>query len=98
MDGVCLRWTEMDEDRQRWPKFLTARCVMLANITASGRPAEGFLTRLRLDESADARRKGEGCACTEGEGEPRQEPAPQGRCLRARARGYRNARRGHRPV
>ena len=50
----------MDEDRQRWPKFLTARCVMLANITAFGRPASGFLTRLRLDESADARRKGEG--------------------------------------
>ena len=38
MDGVCLRWTKMDEDRQRWPKFLTARCVMLANITAFGRP------------------------------------------------------------
>jgi hypothetical protein len=51
---------KMDEDRQRWPKFLTARCVMLANITAFGRPASGFLTRLRLDESADARRKGEG--------------------------------------
>ena len=56
MDGVCLRWTKLDEDRQRWPKFLTARCVMLANITASGHPASGFLTRLRLDESADARR------------------------------------------
>ena len=60
MDGVCRRWTKMDEDRQRWPKFLTARCVMLANITAFGRPASGSLTRLRLDESADARRKGEG--------------------------------------
>ena len=49
----------MDEDCQRMPKFLTARCVMLANITAFGRPAEGFLTRLWLDDSADARRKGE---------------------------------------
>jgi hypothetical protein len=59
MDGVRLRWTKMDEDRQRWPKFLTARCVMLANITGLGRPAMAALTRLRLDESADARRKGE---------------------------------------
>ena len=50
----------MDEERQRWPKFLTARCVMWAHITAFGRTASGFLTRLRLDESADARRKGEG--------------------------------------
>jgi len=33
---------------------------MLANITAFGRPAYGFLTRLQLDEMADARRKGEG--------------------------------------
>ena len=33
----------MDEDRQRWPKFLTARCVMLANITAFGRPPPAFL-------------------------------------------------------
>ena len=40
------------------PKFLTARCVMLANITAFGRAASGFLTCLRLDESADAGRKG----------------------------------------
>ena len=55
MDGVCRRWTKMDEDRQRWPKFLTARCVMLANITASGRPASGFLTRLRLDDTKMAR-------------------------------------------
>ena len=46
--------------RRVWPKFLMARCVMLANITASGHPASGFLTRLRLDERADARRKGEG--------------------------------------
>jgi hypothetical protein len=59
----------MDEDRQRWPKFLTARCVMLANITASGRPASGFLTRLRLDESADARRKGEADAMPARKGE-----------------------------
>ena len=50
----------MDGDCQRMPKFLTARCVMLAYITAFDRPASGFLTRLRLDESADARRKGEG--------------------------------------
>ena len=49
----------MDEDCRRLPKILTARCVMLANITAFGRPASGFLTRLRLDESTDARRKGE---------------------------------------
>ena len=49
----------MDEDCQRLPEFLTARCVMLAYITAFGRPAEGFLTRLWLDDSADARRKGE---------------------------------------
>ena len=48
----------MDKDCRRLPKFLTARCVMLANITAFGRTASGFLTRLRLDESADARRKG----------------------------------------
>jgi hypothetical protein len=47
----------MDKDRQRMPKILTARCVMLANITAFGRPASGFLTRLWLDESADARCK-----------------------------------------
>jgi hypothetical protein len=32
--------------------------VVLANITAFGQSAEGFLTRLWLDESADARRKG----------------------------------------
>ena len=32
---------------------------MWAHITAFGRPASGFLTRLWLDESADARRKGE---------------------------------------
>ena len=57
MDGVCRRVTKIVE---RMPKFLTARCVMLANITAFGRSASGFLTRLRLDESADARRKGEG--------------------------------------
>jgi hypothetical protein len=60
MDEVRQRWTTMGEDRQRWPEFLTVRCVMLANITAFGRPASGFLTRLWLDESADARRKGEG--------------------------------------
>ena len=53
MDGV---WTKIDEDRQRWSKFLTARCVMLANITGFGRRAFAALTRLRLDESADARR------------------------------------------
>ena len=50
----------MDEDRQRMPKFLTARCVMLANITGFGRAAFVSLTRLRLDESADARRKRRG--------------------------------------
>ena len=50
----------MDEDCQRLPEFLTARCVMLANITAFGQPTSGFLTRLWLDERADARRKGEG--------------------------------------
>ncbi len=44
MDGRSL--PEMDKDRQRWPKFLTARCVMWAHITASGRPASAFLTRL----------------------------------------------------
>jgi hypothetical protein len=49
IDGRSL--SEMDEDRQRWPKFLTARCVMLANITGFGRPAFAFLTRLWLDES-----------------------------------------------
>ena len=43
MDGVCQRWTKMDEDRQRTPKFLTARCVMWAHITAFGRLASGFL-------------------------------------------------------
>ena len=48
----------MDKDCRRLTKFLTARCVMLANITAFGRMASGFLTRLRLNESADARRKG----------------------------------------
>ena len=40
----------MDKDCQRVPKFLTARCVMLANITAFGRPASGSLIRLRLDQ------------------------------------------------
>ena len=58
MDIDRQRMTEIDEVRQRLPKILTARCVMLANITAFGRPASGFLTRLWLDESADARRKG----------------------------------------
>ena len=60
MDKDRQRMTEIDEVRRRLPKILTARCVMLANITASGHPASGFLTRLWLDESADARRKGEG--------------------------------------
>ena len=60
MDRDRQRMTEIVEVRQRLPKILTARCVMLANITALSRPAEGFLTRLWLDESADARRKGEG--------------------------------------
>ena len=66
MDIDCQRMTEIDEVRLRLPKILTARCVMLANITAFGRPAFGFLTRLRLDESADARRKGEGEAMPTG--------------------------------
>ena len=60
MDIDRHRMTEIDEVRLRLPKILTARCVMLANINAFGRPAEGALTRLWLDESADARRKGEG--------------------------------------
>jgi len=60
IDKDRQRMTEIDEVRLRLPKILTARCVMLANITAFGRPASGSLTRLRLDESAGARRKGEG--------------------------------------
>ena len=77
MDKDRQRMTEIVEVRRRLPKILTAKCVMLANITAFGRPAEGFLTRLWLDESADARRKGGrlGHGGKEGRGEPRQEPA-----------------------
>ena len=49
---------------------------MWAYITAFGRPASGSLTRLRLDESADARRKGGLRPCPgEGGGKRRQEPA-----------------------
>ena len=59
MDKDRQRMTEIDEVRRRLPKILTARCVMLANITAFGRPASGFLTRLWLDESVDAAGKEE---------------------------------------
>ena len=43
MDKDRQRMTEIDEVRRRLPKILTARCVMLANITAFGRPAKAFL-------------------------------------------------------
>ena len=62
MDIDRQRMTKIVEVRLRLPKILTARCVMLANITAFGRPASGFLTRLWLDESAARAGKEEGKA------------------------------------